>query len=64
MAGIDSRKENLKAFSRLIPSRSATAIVAPLLEMPGIMAMPSAMPINVAVKMLMLSVCSLLVFVA
>lgn len=40
MAGIESRKENLKAFSRFIPSSSAVAIVVPLLDMPGIMAIP------------------------
>ena len=45
MAGTESKKENLKAFSRLVPSRSATAIVKPLRDIPGIMAMPWAVPI-------------------
>ena len=50
MAGIERRKENSKAFSRLIPSKRATAMVAPLLEMPGMMAMPCTMPIIMAVE--------------
>jgi len=49
MAGIDRRNENLKAFSRFNPSRRATAIVVPLREMPGIMAMPCAIPNIMAV---------------
>lgn len=50
MAGIESINENLKAFSRFIPSKSAVAIVVPLLDMPGIMAMPCAVPIRTAAK--------------
>ncbi len=48
MAGIDRIKENLKANSFLIPSNSAMAIVNPLLEIPGIMAIPWTIPISIA----------------
>jgi len=40
------------------------AIVAPLLETPGIMAIPSAMPIIMVVEMLIASFSSLAVFEA
>jgi len=44
IAGMDSKKENRKAFSRFSPSRRAMAIVVPLRDRPGIMAMPCAVP--------------------
>lgn len=49
IAGIESRKLNLKAWSRFSPSNMAVEIVAPLLERPGKMASPCAMPIITAV---------------
>jgi len=63
MAGIESRKENLKAFSLFIPSSSAVAIVVPLLDMPGIMAIPWAVPISMASKYVIFPVFSFVVFV-
>lgn len=62
-AGIESRNENLKAFSRFSPIRSAMAMVIPLLLIPGISAMPCAVPIASAVLVLMLSVFSIAFFV-
>ena len=50
MAGIESRKVNLKAFSRFSPSSKATAMVAPLLEIPWMVAMPCAVPISMAAR--------------
>ncbi|MCL5019521.1 MAG: hypothetical protein M1426_03445 [Patescibacteria group bacterium] len=47
IAGIESKNENLKAFILSIPSISPVEIVAPLLEMPGIIAIPWAMPIRI-----------------
>ena len=40
IAGIDSKKLNLAANSRLSPENNPAAIVAPDLEMPGAMAIP------------------------
>jgi len=62
MAGIERRKENLKAFSRFRPRMRATAIVVPLRERPGIMAMPCATPNTMASGMVILSVFSLASF--
>jgi len=44
MAGIERRNENLKAFSRFSPNSKAIAMVVPLRESPGMMAMPCAVP--------------------
>ncbi len=59
MAGIDNKKENLKAFSLLTPSKSATVIVKPLLESPGTTATPWATPIKNACEKPMSSAFSL-----
>ncbi len=42
MTGIDTRKEKRTAVSLFSPSQRAEVIVAPLREMPGIMAIPCA----------------------
>ena len=44
MAGTESRNENSAASSLSIPSIQLTAIVVPLLDMPGVTASPCAMP--------------------
>lgn len=49
MAGMESRKLNLNAFSRFNPSSNAVEIVAPLLESPGKIASPCATPMIRAV---------------
>jgi len=58
IAGMESRKLNLKAFSRFNPRSNAVEIVAPLLESPGNMASPCAIPMISAVGMVMVSVFS------
>jgi len=58
MAGMESRKLNLNAFSLFNPRSRAVEIVIPLLESPGKMAKPWAAPMMSAVVMLMVFVFS------
>ena len=58
IAGMESKNENLKAFSRFSPRSSAVEIVAPLLDKPGNIASPWATPISKAVLYVTLSVFS------
>jgi len=48
IAGIDRRKEYLKASSSFIPTRRDDINVKPLLEIPGKIAMPWNKPIIIA----------------
>ena len=45
-AGIESRKENLVICLFVTPLNNPVPMVAPLLEIPGIIARPWAVPIN------------------
>lgn len=59
--GIESKNENLLAFSLLLPHRIAVHIVAPLLEIPGKTAIPCANPI-IKAELLLISLFTTFVF--
>ncbi|GJQ59364.1 MAG: hypothetical protein SCALA701_21650 [Candidatus Scalindua sp.] len=44
IAGIESKKENLAAVSLSMPMKVAAAIVAPALDIPGVIASPCTVP--------------------
>ena len=47
IAGMDNIKENAASFSLFTPAINPVAIVDPLLDIPGMIAIPWAIPINI-----------------